>query len=168
MFAAPEQVFGDRLDQRADVYAFGVTLYLLFVYDRVPSILDGESSASQAMQQVLNAQVRRVANFLESKTVYGGISKKAMSSKAPWTQQMSMQQAYVPSAGAARNETEVLGAKYFFSAELERIAGVNRRLDLTREILAVVSEATEIEPEKRPPDGAALEQRMSAILERAR
>ena len=72
-----------------------------------------------------------------------------------------------PSLGAASNEAEALGAKYFFSAELDRLATVNRRLDLTRALLELACDATEIEPEQRPPDGAALVSRMEALARRA-
>ncbi len=170
MFAAPEQVFGDHIDARADVYAFGVTLYLLFIYDRVPSLLDPETSTQQAMQQVLKAKVRRAANYLEEATIYGGVARKNSVGTPSWMRevQAQQQQKQIKLPGAASNEAEALGAKYFFSAELDRLTTVNRRLDLTRALLEVACDATEIEPEQRPPDGAALVSRMEALARRAR
>ena len=66
---------------------------------------------------------------------------------------------------AASNEDEVLGAKYFFAGELQRIADVNRRLDLTRDILAIIADCTEVDPDRRPFDGSALVARMSVLAE---
>ncbi|MCB9751509.1 MAG: protein kinase [Myxococcales bacterium] len=171
MFAAPEQVFGDHIDARVDVYGFGVTLYLLFIYDRVPSLLDPETTAQQAMQQVLKAKVRRAANYLEEATIFGGVARKNSVGTPSWMAEVQAQQQQVRKPrlpGAASTEAEALGAKYFFSAELERLATVNRRLDLTRALLELVCDATEIEPDQRPPDGAALARRMDELARRAR
>ena len=52
--------------------------------------------------------------------------------------------------------------------ELERLAGINRRLDLTAEILGLVAETCEVAPEKRPDSGRELVRRMRELHDRAR
>jgi serine/threonine protein kinase len=153
MFAAPEQIFGDRIDQRADVYAFGVTLYLFFVHDRLPSIFDPESAAERDMARILGASPRKERVVLSDTTVIENLRGDED-----------------PDDGGEMylgSENKVLGAKYSFEAELERLAGTNRRLDLTGDILALISEATEVDPARRPPDGTALAQRMRGLLQKA-
>jgi len=163
MFAAPEQVFGDRVDARADVYAFGMTLYLLFFYDRLPSILDPESGTQRAFEKILKASVKRSEHYLEPSTMIGGFGRKAIASPEEDVH-YTMPRVKLP-AGAASNEGEMLGAKYFFAAELQRIADVNRRLDLTREILAIIAESTEVDPDRRPANGSELFTRMSTLAD---
>ena len=166
MFAAPEQVFGDRVDPRADVYAFGMTLYLLFFYDRLPSILDPESQAQRAFEKILKARVKRSDHYLEDATVIGGFGPvvERLDDDSTITG-FKMPQVDLPLGAAASNQGEVLGAKYFFAGELQRIADVNRRLDLTREILAIVADSTEVDPDRRPADGSELVTRMLRLAD---
>ena len=166
MFAAPEQVFGARLDARADVYAFGMTLYLLFFYDRLPSILDPESRGQRTFEKILKAGVKRSKHYLLDSTFFGSLPEEA--ARAPNAgERLTMPQVKLP-IGAASTEIEMLGAKYFFSAELQRIADANRRLDLTPEILAIVADATEGDPDRRPADGSELAGRMSRLADALR
>ena len=159
MFAAPEQVFGAHLDARADVYAFGMTLYLLFFYDRLPSILDPETLVQQKFAKILKAGVRRSDHYLAQTTMHSsGRRARAAALRA------AIPEEKLP-LGAASNESEILGAKYFFAAELERVADANVRLELAPEILAVIADSTENDPDKRPQDGAALVSRLTALAE---
>jgi len=151
LFSAPEQIVGDHVDFRADVYAFGVVFYLWFFYDRLPAILDEESSAHRTMGSILGtAPILAGTPLIESTLIEEASSLRL-------TPRTTLRD------GAAF-ETEVLGAKYHFTAELERITNVNKRLDLTGEILKLVSDATELDRAKRPPDGRALMERIERLL----
>jgi serine/threonine protein kinase len=166
MFAAPEQVFGDRIDARSDVYAFGMTLYLLFFYDRLPSIIDPESRSQREFEKILKAKVRRSRHYLADATMIGGFEAKAVPEPEEDLESFTGGLSHVKlPIRAASNEDEVLGAKYFFAGELQRIADVNRRLDLTRDILAIIADCTEVDPDRRPFDGSALVARMSVLAE---
>jgi serine/threonine protein kinase len=162
MFAAPEQVFGDHVDVRADVYAFGMTLYLLFFYDRLPSILDPESKAQRAFEKILKARVKRSEHYLDQATNLIGFPHVADSE--PEVERFTMPQIQLP-INVASNQNEVLGAKYFFASELQRVADVNRRLDLTNEILSIVADSTEVDPDRRPANGGELFTRMSKLAD---
>jgi serine/threonine protein kinase len=161
MFAAPEQVFGDHVDVRADVYAFGMTLYLLFFYDRLPSILDPESKAQRAFEKILKARVKRSEHYLDNATLIPGFVHLA-DSEPEVERHLTMPKIELP-INVASNQSEVLGAKYFFASELQRIADVNRRLDLTSEILSIIAHSTEVDPDRRPADGGELFTRMSKL-----
>jgi hypothetical protein len=71
-----------------------------------------------------------------------------------------------PPPGYQAAEEDLLGAKYHFGAELERITHINRRLDLAEDILKLVGEATEVEPAKRPANGSVLLERMAELLKK--
>jgi serine/threonine protein kinase len=153
LFSAPEQIVGDRVDFRADVYAFGVVFYLWFFYDRLPAILDEESPGHRTMGNILGTAPYRPGTPLEETTV---LEETALHRLALPT--------HIDDPTA---ETVVLGAKHHFSAELERITNVNKRLDLTADILKLVSETTEFDPHKRPADGRALVERLEGLLRTA-
>jgi serine/threonine protein kinase len=152
LFSAPEQIVGDHLDSRADVYAFGVMLYLWFIYDRLPSLVDEAPSFHETMGQILGSAPHSPGTPLAESTLVMDVDPRA------WR---------VRRMGQTPSGEELLGAKYYFSAELERLANVNRRLDLTGDILQLVSDATEINRSIRPANGQALVDRLENILRKA-
>lgn len=155
MFAAPEQIVGDRVDFGADVYAVGVILYLLFTHDRFPAVLE-ESAEPEPMLQVLQAKKAMNRAYLSKATVYKG-------KLASLQQQV---QSVGPAQGGALEERRVLGAKYLFSSELSRTQDVNAEIRLTGEVLAVVQRATQVDPADRYPSAAAMKEAVDAILAR--
>lgn len=152
LFSPPEQIVGDHIDYHADVYAFGITFYLLFFYERMPSIVDLESPATREMGKILQAVRRRATPKLLDTCLldgYGSMPRRGRRSVE----------------GYATSDEETLGAKYHFAAELERVTSVNRRLDVMGTILSLICETTEIDPDRRPPDGAALVERTGELIE---
>lgn len=147
LFAAPEQIVGDEIDGRVDLYAVGVILYLLFTHDRFPAVLEEQGHVDR-MVELLQARPAMNRAFLSEGTVYKG--------KLAKLQQLGIDDGL--------QERRVLGAKYLFSSELSRTADVNADIRLTGEILAVVKRATAIDPADRYPDAASMGAAVSAIL----
>lgn len=159
MFAAPEQVFGDRIDPRADLYAVGTILYLLFTHDRFPAVLE-ERSEPAPMLEVLQAKKVMNRAYLSSGTFYKGKLKSL--------QQQVQNVAGLDGGdgGGGLEERRVLGAKYLFSSELSRTQDVNAEIRLTGDILKVVQRATAVDPDDRFPDAQAMRAAVDAVLAR--
>ncbi|HHO51430.1 MAG TPA: hypothetical protein ENK18_11265 [Deltaproteobacteria bacterium] len=147
LFAAPEQIVGDEIDGRVDLYAVGVILYLLFTHDRFPAVLEEQGHVDR-MVELLQARPAMNRAFLSEGTVYKG--------KLARLQQLG--------GDDGLQERRVLGAKYLFSSELSRTADVNADIRLTGEILAVVKRATAIDPSDRYPDAASMGAAVAALL----
>ncbi|HBP17253.1 MAG TPA: hypothetical protein DEA08_05570 [Planctomycetes bacterium] len=157
MFAAPEQIVGDHLDHRVDLYAVGVILYLLFTHDRFPAVLE-EASEHEPMRQVLQAKKAMNRAYLSEATVYKG--------KLASLQQQDQVQQLAPSSGSGLEERRVLGAKYLFSSELARTQDVNAEIRVTGDVLKIVQRATAVDPDDRYPDAAAMQAAVDDILTR--
>jgi hypothetical protein len=168
LFAPPEQVTGARVDARADLYALGVTLYLLFTHDRFPAVLE-EAREPEPLLEVLQAKKAMNRAFLPSMTQYGG--KLASLQQAPPQLLMNViaQQASGPPAAAERDleVRRVLGAKFLFTSELARTHDVNASIHLTGGLLEVVRRATALDPSDRYPDAAAMRAAVEELLARA-
>lgn len=156
MFAAPEQIVGDHLDHRVDLYAVGVILYLLFTHDRFPAVLE-EASEHEPMRQVLQAKKAMNRAYLSEVTVYKG--KLASLQQVPQAQQLAPS-----SSGSGLEERRVLGAKYLFSSELARTQDVNAEIRVTGEVLRIVQRATAVDPGDRYPDAESMQAALDAIL----
>ncbi|MGE0711992.1 MAG: zinc ribbon domain-containing protein [Planctomycetota bacterium] len=153
MFAAPEQITGDRIDHRADLYAVGVILYLLFTHDRFPAVLE-EASEPEPMLQVLQAKKAMNRAYLSESTIYTGKLKALQ-------QQARPQEA---GGGEGLEERRVLGAKFLFSSELSRTQDVNAEIRVTGDVLRIVQRATAVEPGDRFRDAAEMRAALDAVI----
>ncbi|MBV6444012.1 MAG: Serine/threonine-protein kinase PknD [Ignavibacteriaceae bacterium] len=61
-YASPEQIRGEKIDQRSDIYSLGITLYEM-VAGRLPLELDTNSSSFQIMQRVVSEEFPDPRNF---------------------------------------------------------------------------------------------------------
>lgn len=147
MFAAPEQVVGDRLDPRVDLYAVGVMLYLLFTHDRFPAVLE-EEREPEPFLELLQAKKAKNRAFLSKGTVFQG-RFQALNA--------------LQTAAAEPSERTVLGAKFLFSSELSRTQDVNAEIHATGAVLAIVQRATAVDPADRYPDAAAMLEAVEAV-----
>ncbi len=161
LFASPEQVVGDRVDFRADLYAMGVILYMLFTHDRFPAVLE-EQGEAEPMLKVLQAKKAMNRAFLTEHTIYSG----KLASLAKGQLQQNALPGGPPPGGGPEHERKVLGAKYMFSSELSRTQDVNAEIRATGGVLAIVQRATAVDPADRFGDAASMRAAVEAVLAR--
>lgn len=160
LFAAPEQI-GGHVDPRADIYALGVILYLLFTHDRFPAVLE-EAREPEPLLEVLQAKKAMNRAYLTSMTQFGG--KLAKLQQVQVVANVSAPPGHGP--GADLEARRVLGAKYLFASELQRTHDVNAEIRLTGPLLEVVRRATAVSPDDRFPDAASMRRAVEELLAR--
>ena len=152
-FAAPEQVLGERVGPAADLYALGMTFYMLFIKDRFPLILRGAETAAAESEPAGEDEMP----LLSAATTF-----------EPWPvpegrQPSASQKPVFTSAGGP---DFLIGVKVRFRSQLSRVLVRAQHAGWVGEILRLVRTATQLEPSERFRTCEEFEGAINSLLKR--